>query len=209
MPFARHPHGGDDDQALGGDLGSDNAMVEDAATKPPPQKKAKSSFTSSSSSSPRAEEPAGEAAAAQDEKFRDLFAKYGYNFTSSSSPPAEEPAGEAAAAPWTAPEDEKLRDLVAKYGTDMWARESGFFVVFSAQMAEELPGRNRRQCRERWINVLDPTISKEPWSEDEDRFILNCFRDFFQKVNVAIDQRELFCRGLPVSRLTLDSFSIW
>ncbi len=149
MPFAHHPHGGDDDQALGGDLGSDNAMVGDA-TKPPPQKKAKSSFTSSSSD-------ASKTVSTLNSSFSDPIVCNKGDY---------EP-GEAAAAPWTAAEDEKLRGLVSKYGTDpAWA-----------QMAKELPGRNNNQCRKRWINVLDPTISKEPWSEDEDRFIITCFRN--------------------------------
>ena len=69
---------------------------------------------------------------------------------------------------WSAEEDQKLVDLVAKYygHPKKWS-----------QVANELPGRIRKQCRERWYNHLDPTISKAPWSEDEDRFILTCFRD--------------------------------
>jgi hypothetical protein len=28
-----------------------------------------------------------------------------------------------------------------------------------------------KQCRERWCNHLDPTLKKEPWSEEEDRIL--------------------------------------
>jgi hypothetical protein len=67
---------------------------------------------------------------------------------------------------WSPEEDIKLVDLVAKHGLKKWS-----------VIANELPGRKGKQCRERWINVLDPTISKEPWSEDEDRIIITCFRN--------------------------------
>ena len=39
-------------------------------------------------------------------------------------------------------------------------------------IAAQLPGRIGKQCRERWHNHLNPAISKEPWTEDEDRTIL-------------------------------------
>ena len=32
--------------------------------------------------------------------------------------------------------------------------------------------RTGKQCRERWFNHLDPQLKKEPWSEDEDRALL-------------------------------------
>ena len=35
-----------------------------------------------------------------------------------------------------------------------------------------LPGRISKQCRERWHNHLNPEISKNPWSQEEDRAIL-------------------------------------
>lgn len=68
--------------------------------------------------------------------------------------------------PWSAEEDQKVVDLVGKYGPKKWS-----------QIANELPGRIGKQCRERWHNHLNPSISKAPWSEDEDRIILTCHRD--------------------------------
>ncbi len=67
---------------------------------------------------------------------------------------------------WSAEEDKKLVDFVAKHGTKKWS-----------VIATELPGRNGKRCRERWINQLNPAISKAPWSEDEDRIILTYQRD--------------------------------
>ena len=39
-------------------------------------------------------------------------------------------------------------------------------------IATHLPGRIGKQCRERWHNHLNPNISKEAWSLEEDRMIL-------------------------------------
>ena len=41
-----------------------------------------------------------------------------------------------------------------------------------SEIAESIPGRNGKQCRERWRNQLDDSINTEPWSEQEDRVLL-------------------------------------
>ena len=64
--------------------------------------------------------------------------------------------------PWTEEEDKKVIDLVSKYGAKKWSA-----------IANELPGRIGKQCRERWHNHLNPDINKAPWSEEEDRIILS------------------------------------
>ena len=63
--------------------------------------------------------------------------------------------------PWTPEEDEKIMRLVEAHGAKRWS-----------QIAAELPGRIGKQCRERWHNHLNPAISKQPWSEEEDRLII-------------------------------------
>eukprot|EP00529_Nitzschia_sp_RCC80_P005226 CAMPEP_0113486984 /NCGR_PEP_ID=MMETSP0014_2-20120614/25278_1 /TAXON_ID=2857 /ORGANISM="Nitzschia sp." /LENGTH=991 /DNA_ID=CAMNT_0000380673 /DNA_START=28 /DNA_END=3003 /DNA_ORIENTATION=+ /assembly_acc=CAM_ASM_000159 len=63
--------------------------------------------------------------------------------------------------PWTADEDRKVVELVKKYGAKKWSL-----------IASNLPGRIGKQCRERWHNHLNPEISKKPWTEEEDRTIL-------------------------------------
>ena len=52
-------------------------------------------------------------------------------------------------------------DLVEKYGAKKWS-----------VIAHNLPGRIGKQCRERWHNHLNPHINKSPWTEEEDRKIL-------------------------------------
>eukprot|EP00804_Cyclotella_cryptica_P015388 CCRYP_008013-RC/>CCRYP_008013-RC protein AED:0.60 eAED:0.60 QI:0/-1/0/1/-1/0/1/0/89 len=41
-----------------------------------------------------------------------------------------------------------------------------------SKIADALPGRIGKQCRERWHNHLNPDISKKAWSVEEDRTIL-------------------------------------
>lgn len=64
--------------------------------------------------------------------------------------------------PWTAEEDAKIVELVSLHGAKRWS-----------QIAAQLPGRVSKQCRERWHNHLNPEISKQPWSVEEDRKILH------------------------------------
>ena len=41
-----------------------------------------------------------------------------------------------------------------------------------SKIAKQLPGRNGKQCRERWVNHLDPSINKEPFSLEEDKIVI-------------------------------------
>ena len=62
---------------------------------------------------------------------------------------------------WRSDEDEILKAKIKEYGTQSW-------VI----IAKYLPGRLGRQCRERWHNVLDPSIVRREWTREEDLFIL-------------------------------------
>ncbi|XP_047232252.1 v-myb avian myeloblastosis viral oncogene homolog-like 2a isoform X2 [Girardinichthys multiradiatus] len=62
--------------------------------------------------------------------------------------------------PWSKEEDEKIVELVNKYGAKNWTA-----------VAKHLNGRLGKQCRERWINHLDPVITKASWTEEEDLII--------------------------------------
>jgi len=63
--------------------------------------------------------------------------------------------------PWSVQEDADLATLVGQLGAKKWSA-----------IACRLPGRIGKQCRERWHNHLNPSILKTPWSEHEDRVIL-------------------------------------
>ena len=62
---------------------------------------------------------------------------------------------------WTPEEDQRIIDLVAQHGAQKWS-------VIAGQMK----GRIGKQCRERWVNHLNPNVNKDPWTEEEDRMIL-------------------------------------
>lgn len=63
--------------------------------------------------------------------------------------------------PWTAQEDAKVLEFVKRYGAKKWSL-----------IASHIPGRLGKQCRERWYNHLNPEISKEAWTDAEDKIIL-------------------------------------
>jgi hypothetical protein len=44
-----------------------------------------------------------------------------------------------------------------------------------------IPGRTAEQCRERWVNHLNPEISREPWTRIEDETILRLYQEMPQK----------------------------
>ncbi|KAG7395026.1 hypothetical protein PHYBOEH_004353 [Phytophthora boehmeriae] len=64
--------------------------------------------------------------------------------------------------PWTTEEDALLNTLVEHHGATQWSVMSSF-----------LPGRSGKQCRERWRNQLDPAISHDEWTVDEDSTLFN------------------------------------
>ncbi len=66
---------------------------------------------------------------------------------------------------WTMEEDETIKELVAANGAKNWTA-----------IAKELPGRVGKQCRERWHNHLHPGINKAPWSEEENRIIMEAHK---------------------------------
>jgi hypothetical protein len=57
-------------------------------------------------------------------------------------------------------EDAKLRDLVQFHGTSAWDR-----------IAIQMPGRNPRQCRDRWKHYLSSEKSRLVWTDEEDQLL--------------------------------------
>jgi hypothetical protein len=62
---------------------------------------------------------------------------------------------------WTVTEDQTIIQWIETNGPAKWAN-----------LAELLPGRIAKQCRERWCNHLDPSIKKEAWTPEEDQIII-------------------------------------
>ena len=62
--------------------------------------------------------------------------------------------------PWSKEEDETIIRCV-NAGISKWS-----------EIAERIEGRIGKQCRERWFNHLDPNIKKGPWTDEEDRILI-------------------------------------
>lgn len=59
-------------------------------------------------------------------------------------------------------EDTQVVELVRKFGAKKWSL-----------IAQHLPGRIGKQCRERWHNHLNPDVRKGPWTDEEERLIMD------------------------------------
>ncbi|CAK9138028.1 unnamed protein product [Ilex paraguariensis] len=58
---------------------------------------------------------------------------------------------------WTPEEDKRLKVAVMLFGPKNWKK-----------IAQFVPGRMQVQCRERWVNSLDPSLNLDEWTEAED-----------------------------------------
>ena len=63
---------------------------------------------------------------------------------------------------WTPEEDELLKAAVLALGPKQWSA-----------IALSVTGRSNEQCRQRWINQIDPNIRHDAWTEAEDAMILH------------------------------------
>ena len=68
---------------------------------------------------------------------------------------------------FSASEDAKLKSLVAEFGENKW------WVI-----ANKMGTRNSRQCRDRWRSYLRPSIVDSPWTSEEDKLLLEKFKEF-------------------------------
>lgn len=62
---------------------------------------------------------------------------------------------------WTTEEDDQLRMVVDDLGTKNWKLVSS-----------KLEGRDPAECQYRWQKVLKPSLVKGPWTEEEDRRVV-------------------------------------
>ncbi|KAG7965910.1 hypothetical protein I3843_08G024600 [Carya illinoinensis] len=72
--------------------------------------------------------------------------------------------------PWSKEEDEIIVKLVNKYGPKKWST-----------IAQHLPGRIGKQCRERWHNHLNPAINKEAWTQEEELALIRAHQIYGNK----------------------------
>lgn len=81
--------------------------------------------------------------------------------------------------PWLPSEDQLLHDAVMSLGAPEFAvkgqEKSG---VRWTDIAKLVPDRAAKQCRERWRNHLDPGVSREAWTEEENAILLARYEQF-------------------------------
>lgn len=70
---------------------------------------------------------------------------------------------------FTKEEDAVLTRLVAQYPGDWY------------EIANQMPDRNVRQCRERWKKYLDPNLKNDSWTDEEDSLLLQKYDEFGTK----------------------------
>lgn len=70
---------------------------------------------------------------------------------------------------WTDEEDEMLKAIVFK-GFEHWGK-----------VADQMPGRTSKQCRERWANYLDPSLLKTAFTQAEDDAVMRLQSEFGNK----------------------------
>jgi hypothetical protein len=68
---------------------------------------------------------------------------------------------------FTPTEDEILMRVVDELGPDDWQ-----------MISKRLPGRNARQCRDRWLNYLSPDVENGPWTPQEEDLLIAKFQEF-------------------------------
>ncbi|KAA8499203.1 Transcriptional activator Myb [Porphyridium purpureum] len=74
---------------------------------------------------------------------------------------------------WTHEEDQQLTELVHHFGPQRW----------QAMASQFMPHRAGAQLRSRWIYVLDQRDRRRPFSEEEDRLILQLYEEHGRRWN--------------------------
>ena len=67
-------------------------------------------------------------------------------------------------------EDKIIIQYVQQNGPHQWGK-----------LASMMENRTAKQCRERWHSFLDPSISKLPWTPEEDQILMNKVKEFGKK----------------------------
>lgn len=64
-------------------------------------------------------------------------------------------------------EDRKLAAAALAFRQGSWNK-----------IAECVPGRTPKQCRDRWVNYLQPSLKFEPWTDEEDRLLVSLVNSY-------------------------------
>ena len=71
---------------------------------------------------------------------------------------------------WTRDEDALLTSVVKEHGAKRWN-----------YIAEFIPGRTGKQCRERWMSHIAPNVRNDQWTEEEVELLIRLQAEFGNK----------------------------
>ena len=80
---------------------------------------------------------------------------------------------------WSNEEDKILLDWVQKHGPVKWT-----------ECSKRISGRCGKQCRERWVNILNPDVKKGNWSDFEQR-------EIFEGLKKAYSSWSYLAKSIP------------
>jgi hypothetical protein len=80
-------------------------------------------------------------------------------------PTDSSPGSVTARVKWLEADDKLLIQLVSEYGNH-WPL-----------IASKMEGRTSKQVKERWTNQLDPSISTDPWTAEDDQLLVELIRE--------------------------------
>ncbi|KAG0271798.1 hypothetical protein BGZ95_000337 [Linnemannia exigua] len=85
---------------------------------------------------------------------------------------------------WTAAEEEILLEAVRGLSSENWHA-----------VAQMVPGRNAKQCMQKWQTDLDPQINRLPWTEAEDEKLVEAYHKYgnsWQQIAKMVETRTWY-----------------
>ncbi|KAI1317306.1 hypothetical protein EDD11_008675 [Mortierella claussenii] len=85
---------------------------------------------------------------------------------------------------WTTAEEEILLEAVRDLSSENWHA-----------VAMKVPGRNAKQCMQKWQTDLDPQINRLPWTQDEDEKLVEAYHTFgnsWQQIAKMVETRTWY-----------------
>ncbi|KAF9999854.1 hypothetical protein BGZ65_004851 [Modicella reniformis] len=85
---------------------------------------------------------------------------------------------------WTTAEEEILLEAVRDLSSENWHA-----------VAMKVPGRNAKQCMQKWQTDLDPQINRQPWTAEEDEKLVEAYHTFgnsWQQIAKMVETRTWY-----------------
>lgn len=95
---------------------------------------------------------------------------------------------------FTKEEDQAILDIISEIGTTDWD-----------MISKLMPGRNKRQVRERWVNYLRLNLNKDPWTKEEEKFHMSKHKEFgnrWKTLSLFFKNRTEICIKCKYQQLT-------